>query len=710
MDERTDTNWGLVHTQLWTRTSTGRAVAELYVDNLSESLSPPSTTTYAYDAAGNLRAVTDATGVTTHTLYDKAGRVIGRVDGAGHLTEYVHDAEGRVVKTLRYTNPVDPTIHNLLLLADGTPNEVNFTLVRPDANAAEDRSTWNLYDDAGRLVYTIDEEGYASERFYDGAGRVTDIIQRATTVTTSALTAHSTAADVTVAADSLNDRHRRTFYDTAGARLADLDAEGYLTEYRYDAAGRQTDTLAHAAPLSAATPHASSALADIVADISADATAALKNIRTYTFYDGKGQVRGTVDGEGYLTEYVYDEAGNRTLELRYSQAVVVTAGATVNDLRPTPNANDRTTTNTYTALHQLETVRTPEGVVITHAYDAVGNRIRTTTELTAGTDTRTLTQRFDAQGRLIGELNGKGSAALEALINPSQLQIDSIWANTGLSHAYDGAGRRVSTTDANGHTTLFFYDQSSRLTHTVNALGEVTERVRDGFGQVTQRIEYATPIDSTGLAGGLVVGELLTRLSAARDTNKDRVTTTQYNLRGAIKEILNAENKQRLYNYNAFGEREGLFTQRGLGQDYLADDYLIQGYQYNKRGERTQINEGVLGTVLRTTTTDYDAFGRITQTTDGNSNVTSFDYDKRGQLITTIAADGTQTKQTYDAFGRTLTQTDARGKVTNFAYNATERSITVTTPEGHRHHDRHQRPRSDPVHHRWRRVYHQLRI
>jgi YD repeat-containing protein len=42
---------------------------------------------------------------------------------------------------------------------------------------------------------------------------------------------------------------------------------------------------------------------------------------TRLIHDGLGQVIGEIDAEGYLTEHLYDAAGNRTTTIRYSQPV-----------------------------------------------------------------------------------------------------------------------------------------------------------------------------------------------------------------------------------------------------------------------------------------------------------------------------------------------------------------------------------------------------
>jgi YD repeat-containing protein len=81
----------------------------------------------------------------------------------------------------------------------------------------------------------------------------------------------------------------------------------------------------------------------------------------------------------------------------------------------------------------------------------------------------------------------------------TQAQIDAIWEANAIKHTYDAAGRRTSTTDANGNKTLFYYDADGRLTHTINALGEVQENRYNPLGQQKQKIDYGTRLSATTL-------------------------------------------------------------------------------------------------------------------------------------------------------------------------------------------------------------------
>jgi len=625
------------------------------------------TTTYDYDDDGRLRRATDPLGVATHFVYDAAGRKQFDVDADGSLTEYVYDDTSNLIKTIQYAG-----VANSALLVNGS-NEpltsVDVAQLRNSANGnpAANRVTRAVYDSANRLVFTVDAEGAVTETRYDGVSRVTDTVAYATPVSIAAATNLVSVGTVTgLLSPSSNDRHARNLYDNDGHIIGALDAAGYLVELVYDGAGQLTRTIGYANP----TPSAQRAAGNLAAlRPTADAT---NDITAYFFYDAQGRRVGTLDGERYLTETVYDAAGNVAQTLRYDVRRTYTAGATLADLRPASLGSSQVRTFSYDGKNQLVSETNPEGTVTSYVYDSVGNLIGTTRA--QGTiEARQVQARYDVMGRLIAELTAEGSAALTG--GMTQPQIDAVWAQYGVTHQYDLSGRRISTTDQNGNKTLFFYDVDGRLTHTVNALGEVVEQRYNGLNQLTDTITYTNRISTGSLTGGLVNATLTSRLNAAADANKDAKTTLAYTLTGRVHSATTAQGSQVTYSYNAFG------NQTGSVQSIDSTHSLTHSYAFNSRGllETTHWDPAGLNT---SEVNEYDAFGRVVASTDANGKTTTFAYDRLGQVITSVDALSSSRSTSYDAFGRVLSMTDAIGNTTTYVYDDTLRSVVVTTPEG----------------------------
>ncbi|HEY4082292.1 MAG TPA: LysM peptidoglycan-binding domain-containing protein [Burkholderiaceae bacterium] len=570
------------------------------------------------------------------------------------------------------------------------PTDIKLSDVRPPSSSL-DINTWNLYDTAGRLTKTVDALGYVTETLYDGASRVTDVIRYAHPINLTAFTASPTATNATPIADTAGDRHTRNFYDEDGLLRATLDAEGYLTEMNYDAAGQLSSRVSYATQVPAALR--SSATLDALRP-----AGAADDVREQYVLNNLGKVAGEIDGEGYLTEYVYDGRGNLAQSIRYVSSLSaavrasVNSGTTVDSLRQTlpPPPEDTEfahyTSWSYNSLNQLATkIDGLDGVLTTsYTYDAVGNVISTGKWGFDGVS-RTLTQRYDLQGRLIGELTGVGSALLDG--NQTQEQIDAIWTHYGTSYTYDAAGRRTSQILPGNARTLYFYNADGQLAYTIDALGDVEERQYDGLGELTHVLRYGGRLPSTTLgtlSGGLVntaittaVQQLLTQTPAGSSQPFATAETDYaYDLRGQLKTSSDALQYLTSFTYDAFGEQQTITSQ--LKQDGTS---TVQLLNYDRRGLLSSTISDSLG-LQATVQYRYDAFGRRIGTIDANNVAQSSIYDHLGRVVQTNDGNSTIRSATYDAFSRVLTQTDGNHQTTRFAYWEDDQSVTVTSPEG----------------------------
>jgi YD repeat-containing protein len=281
----------------------------------------------------------------------------------------------------------------------------------------------------------------------------------------------------------------RYFHDEAGRQVGVLDAEGYLTETQYDQAGRVL-SLTRYASASPAAYRATGTLAQLRPGTTG------QDQTTRYFHDGRGQLVGVLDAQGYLTEYVIDETWSVRAERRYATAVVSTAGDTLSSLRAQAGTYQQVR-KLYDGQGRLSIESNAEGTQTRYTYDAAGRLVKT--ETAHGTsEVREGHRRYNAFGELIGEISGEG--ALQLLPGMSEAQLDAIYAQYGVRHSYDVLGRRIESIDAAGNKTWYFHDSAGRLTFTVkgvadevglqNARGEVTETRYTAFGDVADTIAY----------------------------------------------------------------------------------------------------------------------------------------------------------------------------------------------------------------------------
>ena len=291
-----------------TQTSTYNKLGELVSYTESGSGMTTATTTYTYDADGQLTGVTDPDGNSTYYLYDAAGRKVADIAANGALTEYVYTTGDQVAETIAYATPL--TSAQLASLASASPTSpVTLASVLPTSGAA-DRYSWSIYDSAHRLIETIDGTGAVTIYAYDGASNLvstTTFANRLQATTLASFQSAPPTSPVTPAASN-GDQTTRYFYDAAGQLIGTLNGDGDLTETVYNDAGQKTQTIAFATA-AAQSLWATGSFAQLLASVGTNNAAVGGDVHTWYVYDARGLLRGVVDGDGDVTQYHYTPLG-----------------------------------------------------------------------------------------------------------------------------------------------------------------------------------------------------------------------------------------------------------------------------------------------------------------------------------------------------------------------------------------------------------------
>ena len=420
------------------RTSTYNLAGELISYAESGTGVTTATTSYAYDNLGRLRRVTDATSVKTYFLYDRVGRKTADIQADGSVTEYRYDADNRLIATIRYQNQISST-----LLTQLESNVANQTYAiadyRPSSNSV-DIWEWRVYDDANRLVQTIQQTdstttGRTTAYVYDAASRLVSTTAYALGLDISTFRTTPPTSLTLPTAYAGEDRTTRYFYDNDGRLTGTLDGEGYLTKIVYDAAGRKIETIAYSGATST-TYRAAGTYAQLLGSLTVDTT---KDLHNWSVYDQRGFLRATINGEGDLTRYEYTALGYRSKEIRGQKTTVSTwlsAAPTLATL-PSPGSDVLEATDwTYdyygNVLSETRTLASGSETDL-YTYDS-NHQLLTQTTVSGTSDARAHRYRYDLRGRLTGEVWGVGAATLSA--TPTQTQIDTAIATYGISYAY----------------------------------------------------------------------------------------------------------------------------------------------------------------------------------------------------------------------------------------------------------------------------------
>ena len=595
-------------------------------------------TRFEYDSAGNLTLIENQLGDTASFTYDGFGRRLTFVDFNGNETSFEYtDSDG---------NP------DVIRFADGAYQELEYnqfgqttreSFFEADGTLVE--QSQSVYDDAGRLLETIDGEGNRVVRTYEGNNLVSEQI------------VNPDSPDETVdtpLADRLG-RITEFEYDNAGRVIRQTDAEGGVVEFRYDGNGNrillrdpvgnittwiydsndriveERDPLFNEglsieeAIAALATPSG----ADVDADLGAD------HVRVFD-YDAEGNQIERIDRNGRRIESVYDESDRLLQELWFSAS-----GDLVDTIEFTYDArgNQLTATDSDSAL--------------TFDYDELNRLISVSNAGTAGAPTTVLEYEYDAQGNVVLTVDNSG-VSVESTYDVRNRLASRLWFDADgnevddarVDYLYNAAGRvsQISRYSDLLATTLVgttdrTYDLAGRsdiLTH----LGSV--------GELIASYDYDYDF------GGLLIAE---------DRQHQLAEFTQsaqysYDRTGQLLSAIYTGQPDEFFNYDANGNRESdsrpesvYSTETG---NRLTSDGLFD-YEYDGEGNL----------VLRTKlTTDED--GQAGETTE-------YVYDHRNRLIeVTITSEGgvilDEVSYAFDALGRRIARTE-NGETIHFVYN-----------------------------------------
>ncbi|OEZ54738.1 DUF4214 domain-containing protein [Duganella sp. HH105] len=707
---------------LTTKTAYDRGGRATSVAQLDKTGSLLSRATNSYDKAGRLCKTSMLNGVDLYFLYDDAGRQQASVDANGNLTAYFYNADNQVTRTTRYARPLTPAQLSQLTPATGNWPKPSLADLGLNDNETDNRSTWSLYDDAGRLSKTVDASGTLTVYIYDQASHVTQVIRRAYDVSKLAGIYNATSIDDTATAE---DQVSRKYYNVGGQLQLEVDAAGFVTEYRYDRLGQRTDALRHLYSVKGVVLNGAPGLR--TNNLIIRAAGIVISAERY-FYNPKGQLVGTIDNGAYLTELKYDLNGNLVSRRHYATPVESTNVLTFAELDLQTSDADLITTYTYTARNQVETETAPGGIVTRYTYDKLGKLIETRVGTGA---TRAQAERYDLQGRLTAELNAEGVAAL-ATAKPED--VDGIWLRYGSRYTYNENGLRLTATDQLGNQSRYYYDGQGNLTYAVNAAGEVTGLAYNGFNQLKSKTNYGTRLDAATLAtlsGGqndANIGTVVGKLAAVA---VDSVTRYEYDTSGHQTAVTDALGNRSTVHYDAFGRIDATEQQNNPGISAPAANpggrnfYDIMGrlkasltsggkltvYSYNSLSQLFDRVTYAKPVDYAITSANLDKLlaAPAAQLDNLHDSHQRFFYDERGLTIAVMTAEDSKTtpikwavvKNTYDGNGNLSTRTayatalpdespsptpvypadDAADSVTVYAYDSANRLAATATAQ-----------------------------
>src|SRR6185312_6364642 len=155
---------------------------------------------------------------------------------AGAVTRTQYDNDGHAISVTAYANVISSTNLNTLPLTMAWSD----ISARLSVNAANDRTTYNVYDAAGRLAYTVDALNYATVNVYDALGRITSTTRYAKPLASlPAMTVSGLSTAVAGIADTTKDQTESFVYYANGNVKSTTDALQKTESYTYDGLGNK---------------------------------------------------------------------------------------------------------------------------------------------------------------------------------------------------------------------------------------------------------------------------------------------------------------------------------------------------------------------------------------------------------------------------------------------------------------------------------------
>lgn len=612
------------------------------------------TTSFTYDAVGNIASTTDAEGNRTEFPdYDVAGNLLRMRDPRGYDWTFQYDRLGRL------TGTTDPEGNTTTYEFDGANNPTAVI----DAYA---KRFGFAYNDRNQVTRTTDAGGNIATIAYNSDGLPVELID---------------AAGKSV-------RHE---YDNERRLLATLvgsGATGYATRFDYDET--MSSHAAASLPVKIRYPTYATRLDYDRLQRPVRATDVLTPSTSQsatTQYDVAGNVIARTDEEGRTTHYAYD-ALNRLVETR-DPAEGVTSysyddrGNQVSVTDP----NSGTTRFEYDRNGWLTTLTRPLGETTRYEYDAAGNRtavidakgqrvqyqyspanrlIQESHYATADAQTpvSVIAYSYDKLGRMTGYDDGTTSAAYtyDDLGRKTGASVDYGAFTLDYAYTYYPNGQKETFTGPDGVTYRYLYDGANRLSAielpdgkrvTYNSYSWTRPTRMTLPGGLTVDYGYdprqrVSSIDATGSLSGLILTQHYSRTPTGNITAMTTQRgdyTFQYDVLDQLTGVAGPLLAPETYTYDALGNR---LTAVGVAGPWNYDgDNRLLGYG-NQQFE-------------------YDDNGNLTRRLIGATAV-RFVYDIMDRLVRVEHDDGSVIAEySYDPFGRRLWK-DVNGTRTYYAY------------------------------------------
>ena len=576
--------------------------------------SATNTTMISHGTANDQNIITD-------TLYNERGMIRLQRDPLGNVTLYGYDLADRLVKVVR--NAATPGYNN------------NYSGTAPDPALASYTQS------------TISDVDLVTESEYDAAGNLVKSTEYLPGNADKGISIPNGAVSTFYVYDALNRLTRTVRSAKTGATIAsNLGDSGYIATND---------------------PRSMSYAISVNPD---------RDLIEETEYDSLGRVivmrrlmehRPTAVWE--TTLYGYDALGRQVKNIRNASV-------------PTYDLNVDPDLSSYTASSNAD-----QDIITSTVYDAEG-RVQYTTD-PVGIQTWYAYDGYDRLVKTIVNPGGTGSPIATNYVPSSDPDKDLISVTE-----YNSNGKVKRTQNALGYWTLYGYDLSDRLVRTIaNASNPTYNTGADGslanytpsansdediitstVYDVKGRVQETT--DTRGNVTRYTFDALDRRtqvivnyVSGSTDVDRNRTTTTTYDLLGRITSVMGTDGRTTLYLYDQAGRRTRTvvnYVVQGTTnpKDWVWVDGTPGSWKVSSAGGAAAVSHGTNNDQNLISDTVYGKSGVILNTRDARGSQMQFSHDAVGRQylmihpavihVGTSTATPTKTYTCFDKVGRVL--------------------------------------------------------
>lgn len=387
--------------------------------------------------------------------------------------------------------------------------------------------------------------------------------------------------------------------------------------------------------------------------------------------DSQGRIRRVTDPSGNTIEYTYDANGdlvavkdreNFTTEFKYESPFEHYLTEVVDPLGRTGFRTD------YGPDGRVQKIFDANGDPIEFQYLPDEN-----TERIFDANGNPTTYKYDDRGNVLQILDALGGLTeYEVDADGNVTSLTGPLGNTSTA-IFDDKGNQTSATNALGHTSYQTFNEDSQLTTTVDPLGFTTTFSYDSNGNatgVTDALGQTTTLEVANRR--LTGGTYATAASFSMEYDHFGNVERRHNVDGTTTEYSWDDNRRKLSET----------TTRTINGELTP---VTTRFVYDREGRPTTVvlpdeTPDSLGDNPRLST-EYNAIGQVTATTDMLGRRTELEYDLTGRLKATHYPDGFSESWTYDAFGNNITYTNRSGQTTTYEYDELNRRVRTILPD-----------------------------